>query len=32
MMSQDDIVNYWVETANLDYQTMLNLYESRDYH
>ena len=31
-MEQIDIVNYWVETANLDYLTMLNLYESKDYH
>jgi HEPN domain-containing protein len=32
MMEQGDIVNYWVETANSDFRTMLNLYESKDYH
>lgn len=32
MMEQDDVVNYWVETANSDFRTMLNMYESKDYH
>ncbi len=31
-MDKDTIINYWIETANHDYQTMLNLYESKDYH
>lgn len=32
MMDRDTIINYWIDTANRDYQTMLNLYESKDYH
>lgn len=31
-MDRDTIINYWLDTANRDYQTMLNLYESKDYH
>ncbi|AEE91052.1 HEPN domain protein [Tepidanaerobacter acetatoxydans Re1] len=31
-MDKDTIINYWVDTSNRDYQTMLNLYKSKDYH
>lgn len=31
-MEKDSIINFWVETANKDYNTMLNLYKSEDYH
>lgn len=31
-MERDILTNYWVETANRDYKTMLNLYASKDYH
>ena len=31
-MEKRDIVNFWVETAENDYKTMLNLYASKDYH
>ncbi len=31
-MDKKDIMAYWVKTAIRDYQTMLNLYESKDYH
>lgn len=30
-MEKDTLIIYWVETANRDYATMLNLYKSRDY-
>lgn len=26
------LIQYWIETGNRDYKTMLNLYESKDYH
>ena len=32
MIDKNFIINYWLDTANHDYQTMLNLYESKDYH
>ena len=31
-MDKKDLIDYWVETSNQDYKTMLNLYESKDYH
>ncbi len=31
-MKKDNLTFYWVETANRDYKTMLNLYKSRDFH
>ena len=31
-MEKDELVAYWVETANKDYQTMKHLYDSGDYH
>ncbi|MGI6588573.1 MAG: HEPN domain-containing protein [Peptococcia bacterium] len=31
-MDREVLINYWVETANRDYKTMLNLYKSNDYH
>ena len=31
-MGKLDIINYWLETSQKDYNTMLNLYESKDYH
>ena len=31
-MDKNDFISYWVESANRDYQTMLNLYQSKDYH
>lgn len=31
-MDKESLVNYWLETSNRDYKTMLNLYKSRDYH
>jgi HEPN domain-containing protein len=32
VIDKNFIINYWLDTANHDYQTMLNLYESKDYH
>jgi len=26
------LIDYWVETANKDYQTMFNLFNSKDFH
>ncbi len=31
-MYKETLINYWVETANRDYNTMLNLFKSKDYH
>ena len=31
-MNKNDIVDYWIETSNKDYNTMFNLYDSKDYH
>lgn len=31
-MDKEALINYWVETANKDYNTMLNLFNSKDYH
>jgi HEPN domain-containing protein len=30
-MRKNTLIIYWVETANRDYKTMLNLYKSRDF-
>lgn len=30
-MEKDEIINYWLETSNRDYKTMLHLYENKDY-
>jgi HEPN domain-containing protein len=31
-MEKNNLINYWLETANRDYKTMLNLYSSKDFH
>lgn len=31
-MDKEALINYWVETASKDYHTMLNLFNSKDYH
>ena len=31
-MDKNAFISYWIESANRDYQTMLNLYQSKDYH
>ncbi|NLB18591.1 MAG: HEPN domain-containing protein [Syntrophomonadaceae bacterium] len=31
-MTRDEIIAYWVATAEQDYQTMMHLYYSKDYH
>lgn len=31
-MTREEIVEYWLESAEQDYQTMLHLYECKDYH
>ena len=30
-MDKEDLVRYWLETAEIDYRTMSNLYKSGDY-
>ena len=32
IVKQLEMISYWVETSNKDYKTMINLYESKDYH
>lgn len=31
-MDKNEIIKYWTDTANADYQTMLNLFNSKDYN
>lgn len=31
-MDKYDLIKYWVETSEQDYNTMLHLYETKDYH
>ena len=31
-MTRDEIVLYWVETSDSDYNTVLHLFETKDYH
>ncbi|MCX7884917.1 MAG: HEPN domain-containing protein [Caloramator sp.] len=31
-MDKYEIINYWRETADKDYNTMIHLYESKDYN
>jgi HEPN domain-containing protein len=31
-MNKDELIKYWLQTAEKDYNTMLHLYESEDYH
>ena len=31
-MDKEAMINYWVQTANRDYKTMMNLFKSKDYH
>jgi HEPN domain-containing protein len=32
LLTRDEIIVYWVETAEQDYETMMHLYDSKDYH
>ncbi|MHB1393694.1 MAG: HEPN domain-containing protein [Clostridia bacterium] len=31
-MNKQGFISYWLETANQDFNTMLHLYDSKDYH
>lgn len=31
-MTSDEIIEYWVTSAEQDHRTMIHLYESKDYH
>ena len=31
-MDKEELITYWTETAEQDYETMMHLYESKDYH
>ncbi len=28
----EKVINHWITTADNDYSTMINLYNSKDYH
>lgn len=30
-MTREELINYWIETADRDFSTMLNLYKNKDY-
>ncbi|SHN72435.1 HEPN domain-containing protein [Desulfitobacterium chlororespirans] len=32
MMQTEDIINYWRDSSDKDYFTMMNLFKSKDYH
>lgn len=32
VLTRDEIVAYWFNSAEQDYHTMINLYQSKDYH
>ncbi len=31
-MKKEELIDYWVKTADSDYNTALNLFKSKDYH
>jgi HEPN domain-containing protein len=31
-LNREEIIQYWITGADSDYQTMVHLYESKDYH
>ena len=31
-MTRNEIIRYWITSAEQDYQTMMHLYDSKDYH
>ena len=31
-MDKSELIKYWIDTSEQDYNTMLNLYKSKDYH
>lgn len=31
-MQAEDIINYWRDSSDKDYLTMMNLFKSKDYH
>lgn len=31
-LDKEELITYWIETAGQDYDTMMHLYESKDYH
>jgi len=31
-MTKDDYIKYWINTSDNDFKTMINLFESKDYH
>ena len=31
-MKNQDLIDYWKDTSNKDYTTMMNLFKSKDYH
>ncbi len=31
-LNVNEVVNYWIESSDSDYNSMLNMYEKKDYH
>lgn len=31
-MTKEELILYWVDLSNKDYNTMINLFDSKDYH
>jgi HEPN domain-containing protein len=31
-LTQEEMINYWRETSDQDYKTMMNLFDSNDFH
>ena len=31
-MTKEELIKYWIDSSDRDYQTMSNLYEKQDYH
>ncbi len=31
-MTREELIQYWIATSDRDYQTMENLFKSKDYH
>jgi len=32
ILDKNDLISFWIDTAEKDYKTMLNLFLSKDYH
>lgn len=32
ILTKEELIHYWIDLSNKDYNTMINLFESKDYH